>query len=166
MNYESTGFQGLTDAQSNLISYWRKSHTVGVPPAREALDPGAIRGYLSSISIVEIGRDGQARFRLAGSKLREVFGRDMRGKFLSELDENAYEMWSLGLSCVLEQQRPVGGLIERGTEAHAWLRLPLQSGPGGALILCHDSLIPSARLTRRPTGGSYTHKVTLNNIAA
>jgi len=166
MKYESTGFQGLTDAQSDLISYWRKAHTVGIPPARESLDPGAIRGHLSSISIVEIGRDGQARFRLAGSKLRQIFGQDMRGRSLTELAPTAYEMWSLGLSCMLEQQRPLGGLIERGSDAHAWLRLPLQTGPGGALILCHDSLIPSLRLTRHPSGQFDSHKVSVSNIAA
>ncbi len=166
MNYESTGFQGLTDAQSDLISYWRDSHIVGVPPAREALDPGAIRAHLSSISIVEIGRDGQARFRLAGSKLRQVFGCDMRGRSLTELEPGAFEMWSLGLSHVLEQQRPVGGLIERGFDTHAWLRLPLQGGPSGALILCHDSLIPNARFNHEPSGQSHRRKVFLNNIAA
>ena len=166
MMYESTSFRGLTQAQSDLIGHW-KARGVGMgPPAREQLDPGAIRAHLSEISIVEIGAHGRAKFRLAGSALRTIFGREMRGRFLADLDRDVFEMWSLGLSSVLDQRRPVGGLIERDTDVHAWLRLPLQSGERGAVVLCHDSLIPSVRLGREYEAESYKKKLFINNIAA
>lgn len=166
MAYESTGFKGLTEAQSDLIAHWKGRGIGMLPPAREQLDPGAIRAHLSSISIVEIGQYGRARFRLAGSALRAIFGREMRGRFLSDLDQEIFEMWSLGLSRVLDQRRPIGGLIERDADVHAWLRLPLQNGPTGAMVLCHDSLIPNARFRNQCSTGSYKKQVFVNNIAA
>lgn len=166
MAFESTGFKGRTQAQSELIEHWQARGVGMRPPAREQLDPGAIRAHLSAISIVEIGARGRAKFRLAGSALRTIFGREMRGRFLTDLDRDMFEMWSLGLSSVLDQRRPVGGLIERDTDMHAWLRLPLQSGEQGAVILCHDSLIPSARLRREYDAVSHKNQIFVNNIAA
>ncbi|MHA7900923.1 MAG: PAS domain-containing protein [Henriciella sp.] len=166
MNSESTGFQGLTQAHAELISYWRDQHIVGVPPAREDLDPGAIRAHLSALSIVEIGRDGRARFRLVGSSLRQIFGRDMGGRLLTELSRDVQDTWSLGIASVLDQRRPIGGLIRGDVESHAWLRLPLQSGANGAMVLCHDCLIPNQRLQQTFSGESRRQQVLPSNIAA
>lgn len=151
----STGFSGLTPAQSELISHWHHCCHNGLLPTRECVDPGAIRAHLSDISIVETKADGQTQFRLAGSGLRQIFGREMRGRSLNELDQSMFEVWSLGLARALDDQLPIGGLIHRDHETHAWLRLPLRGGREGALVLCHDALIPNARLQQKPPFGSY-----------
>lgn len=148
---ESTAFLGLTHAQAVLVKHWNACCPDGALPNREGLDPGAIKAHLSAISIVEMAANGRATFRLAGSELRQIFGCEMRGRLLSELDRTTYEMWSLGLARALDMQQPIGGMIEREDNTHAWLRLPLQSEQGGAMVLCHDALIPNARL--RPRNG-------------
>ncbi|MEO1187496.1 MAG: PAS domain-containing protein, partial [Pseudomonadota bacterium] len=117
-------------------------------PSRDCLDPGAIKAHLSEISMIELTDTGDARFRLAGSGLRQIFRREMRGRLLSELDRTTYEMWSLGLSRALDMKQPIGGLIDHGANSHAWLRLPLRSEQSGAIILCHDALIPNVRLKK------------------
>ena len=142
----SKGFAGLTEAQTELVQHWRTCHREGVLPTRACLDPGAIKAHLSAISMIEVMETGRAKFRLAGSGLRELFGQEMRGRFLSDLDQTTFEMWSLGLARAFDLQQPIGGLIERETDSHAWLRLPLRSEGAGALVLCHDALIPNARL--------------------
>ena len=138
----STGFQGITESQAELVKHWHTCRLDHQLPQRDALDPGAIRAHLACISIVEIGASGEVRFRLAGSGLRQVLGREMRGRLISELDQTVSEIWSLGLSSALEKMSPVGGVIERETDAHAWLRLPLASPHNGVLVMCHDTLVP------------------------
>ncbi|MEM9055544.1 MAG: PAS domain-containing protein [Pseudomonadota bacterium] len=148
----STGYNGLTEAQSTLIQHWHACCPKSRLPKREALDPGAIRSQLASLSMVEVTPAGTVRFRLAGSSLRQIFGREMRGRQLRELDPNIADMWSLGLSSALERRQPVGGIIHRETDCHAWLRLPLEATEGGALVLCHDALLPKERLPQKKPG--------------
>lgn len=162
----SSGFGGLTAAQSDLVQHWQAVRRAGELPTRECLDPGEIKSHLSSISIVTLADGGRSRFRLAGSNLRQLFGREMRGRLLSELDRTTFEMWSLGLSRALEMGQPTGGLIQREEDSHAWLRLPLRSNKSEAMVLCHDALIPNARLKFGYDGQS--PKITLSgrNLAA
>lgn len=162
----STGFSGLTEAQSELIAHWHTCRRGSHLPARECLDPGAIRAHLSSISIVELSDVNRGRFRLVGSDLRRLFGREMRGRFLSELDQTTFEMWSLGLARAIEVQQPIGGLIARDADHHAWLRLPLWCHRFGALVLCHDTLIPNDRIRVQSDSESYKSHTGRHNLAA
>ena len=162
----STGFSGLTSAQLDLVKHWRHCCGQRHLPMRNQLDPGAIRAHLSGISLVEMGSDGLARFRLVGSGVRQIFGREMRGLFLSELEETECEVWSRGLSRALEMQQPIGGLIEGDGESHAWLRLPFQCERLGSVILCHDALIPNIRLRLDPIRQSHKSPSALRNLAA
>lgn len=162
----STGFSGLTRAQSDLVMHWQNCGDQGHLPARSQLDPGAIRAHLSAISMVEMGSNGLARFRLVGSGLRQIFGREMRGRFLSELEATAYEMWSLGLARALDMQQPIGGLIEGDTDSHTWLRLPFQCERLGTVILCHDALIPNVRLGLDARRQSHKTPAAARNLAA
>ncbi len=143
---KSTRFAGLTKAQAELVEHWQDCSRGTALPSRECLDPGAIKTYLSEISMIEMTDCGQARFRLAGSGLRQLFGREMRGRLLSDLDQITFEMWSLGLSRAVDMGQPIGGLIDQGESSHAWLRLPMRSERSGAMVLCHDALIPNVRL--------------------
>lgn len=162
----STGFQGVTASQAELVQHWYACRVDEGLPQRESLDPGAIRAHLAYISIVEVEDAGDVRFRLAGSRLRQILGREMRGRLISELDQTLSEIWSLGLSSALEKMRPVGGLIERDNDAHAWLRLPLFSPRIGTLVMCHDALVPRHRL--RDQDGRESHRLsgTPNILAA
>ena len=166
MAYMSTDFPGLTLAQAELIGHWRACCHGGALPFREQLDPGQIRAHLSEVSIVEIRDDREAHFRLVGSGLRKVFGRDMRGRKIADLDQGVLDMLSLGLERSCEEQRPVGGLIERSHDTHAWLRLPLQGPAHAVQVLCHDVLIPNARLKGEYDSEFDTRSGTGHNLAA
>lgn len=139
--FESTGFTGLTDAQASIVKYWRSQAVGAHVPNRNDIDPGILRAHLAAISIVEVEASGGVRFRIAGSGLRSVLGQDMRGRLLSEVTGEAADMWSLGLTSVLERGLPVGGIIDRANDRHSWLRLPLSGPTGAAMVLCHDVLI-------------------------
>ncbi len=140
--FGSKAFCGLTKSQNEIVRYWRSICSPGELPARDCLDPGALRAYLSAISMIQVGADGAFRFRLVGSGLRAVFGRDVGGQVLGSLTGASADMFSLGLEATIERQAPVGGITGRANEQQAWLRLPFAGAPGeGMVILCHDELL-------------------------
>lgn len=145
-------FAGVTDTQQMLIGHWQSRRDGAGRVARDHIDPGALRSTLASISIVEIDETGEGRFRIAGSRLREIFGMEVRGMCVAEIAGVHGDCYALGLSAALERGEPVGGVIESAGRIHAWLRLPLM-GEDGTLnqVLCHDELVPSRRLLR-PAG--------------
>ncbi len=153
-----TVFSGVTDSQRQLIEYWCSLRESSGLVRRDSMDPGKFRAMLSSISIVEFDRFGTGRFRIAGSRLREIFGMEPRGRQLEDVIGAHGETYSLGLSAALERGAPVGGVIEQDGRAHAWLRLPL-AGPDGQLtqVLCHDELVP----LRRKKGGPDADKAAI-----
>jgi hypothetical protein len=153
-------FAGITPAQQTLVACWSGWRDAQGRVAREAIDPGAFKASLSAISIIEFGRDGRCRFRLAGSGLCEMFGvADLRGRDVEAALGERAEGLLLGLAAALERAVPVGGVSDALTESpdlkHAWLRLPLM-GPEGALtqVLCHDEIVPLRELIDAPGGSN------------
>ena len=140
-------FSGITEAQRLLIAHWAECRDSSGRVARESIDPGTVRSTLACLSIVEMDELGAGRFRIAGSRLRDIFGFDVRGRHVSEIAGTHGECYALGLSAAIERGLPVGGLMESGSRLHAWLRLPLADDHGQLTqVLCHDELIASRRV--------------------
>lgn len=137
-------FSGITEAQRLLINHWLDCHDASGLVPREAIDPGTVRSTLACLSIVEMDETGSGRFRIAGSRLRDIFGMDVRGRQVSEIAGTHGECYALGLAAAIERGVPVGGVMETGGRLHAWLRLPLADDAGHLTqVLCHDELIAS-----------------------
>ncbi len=139
-------FAGVTAPQRELIAYWTARRDASGLVARDAVDPGALRAMLDSLSIVEVDEQGDGRFRICGSRLRDIFGREARGMRVADVAGVLGETYALGLSAAIDRGAPVGGLMEASGRSHAWLRLPL-AGPDRRLtqVLCHDELLTSQR---------------------
>ena len=144
-------FKGVTAVQRSLVDYWCLLRGAESVPSRESVDPGHLRSMLASISIVEFDESGAGRFRIAGSRLRDLLGFEARGHRVEDVVGTAAETFALGLSAAIDREVPVGGVIESGTQLHAWLRLPL-AGPDGRIcqVLCHDEALASRRLLLTP----------------
>ena len=145
-------FQGATSAQADIVSHWRGlAMQSRLPcPRRKQINAGVLRAHLANLSILEIGEDGRARFRIAGSRLCDILDMDPRGCRLDELPKPLAEIWMLGLDAAVARGEPVGGIItdRDGKRPHAWLRLPLVDDQGRIrLVLCHDQLV------EEPAGG-------------
>lgn len=139
-------FAGVTEAQRLLIAHWHEVRAADGRVAREAIDPGMFLSALASLSIVEVNEIGEGRFRIAGSRLREIFGMDIRGRRVADIAGAHGECYALGLTAALERGMPVGGVIEQGGRLHAWLRLPLADEYGNLTqVLCHDEFIAHRR---------------------
>ncbi|MEZ5947077.1 MAG: PAS domain-containing protein [Hyphomonas sp.] len=148
-------YRGVTAVQRQMVDYWcalRDQHGI---VRRDAVDPGHLRSMLASISIVEFDDTGRGRFRIAGSRLRDLFGFEARGRYIEDVVGSSAEAYALGLSAAIERHGPVGGVIETGNQLHAWLRLPLAGHDGQvSQVLCHDELLPNRRLLLSPSGGA------------
>jgi hypothetical protein len=151
-------FKGVTAVQRSLVDYWCLLRESDGVPRRESVDPGHLRSMLASISIVEFDDSGKGRFRIAGSRLRDLLGFEARGHSVEDVVGTAAETFALGLSAAIEREAPVGGVIDTGERLHAWLRLPLAAADGRiSQVLCHDEILPSRRFLLTPSTGASIH---------
>ena len=68
-----------------LFSYWDALRGERTAPERGEIEPGEIRHILADTFILEIGADRRAEFRLGGTRLCALFGRELKGHALPEL---------------------------------------------------------------------------------
>lgn len=68
-----------------LFSYWDALRGERAAPERGEIEPGEIRHILSDTFILELGHSGHTEFRLAGTRLCALFGRELKGRRFMEL---------------------------------------------------------------------------------
>lgn len=146
MNLESRDQDGLVLAHQELIAIWRGSRRDDGLPSRDSFDPGRLRMHLGCMSMAEIDRDGDVRYRFAGSQLRGLFGGDSRGRRLSSLQADVSQVLGEGMAEAIHNQAPAQGQTEHEGGIHIWLRLPLFCETESRLVLCHDQFLDTSRL--------------------
>lgn len=116
---------------------------------REDLDLSGIVCELAHVSVLA-NEAGRYRFRLAGTGLRQAFGRELKGLSLEDLPASAGRgAWSDGVRETLDRVRPVSGrsILEDG-RVHFWMRLPMSTdGERADLALCHDRFLAAEALS-------------------
>jgi len=73
---------------TDIFDYWNALRGEQDAPLKSQIEPGAIPHLLSSLFILETEADRQIRFRLAGTKICDLFGHDLRGERFSALWAN------------------------------------------------------------------------------
>jgi hypothetical protein len=68
-----------------VFAYWNMRRGARPAPLRREIDPAAIRSALPSVFILETDRRGHLTFRLAGTGVCALFGRELKGKPFSDL---------------------------------------------------------------------------------
>lgn len=68
-----------------IYSYWNEVRRGRLAPRRFDVEPARIAGILAETMILECCEDGAVRFRLAGTRITESFGVELRGKSFLEL---------------------------------------------------------------------------------
>jgi hypothetical protein len=75
------------DASRDLFAYWNRQRGARLAPSRTDIDPGALGGALSHIFMLNRETGTEATFRLAGTRICELFGRELKSaSFLSIWD--------------------------------------------------------------------------------
>lgn len=86
----------------NLFQYWNRLRQGGGVPTRAQIEPSDIRDELPQTMILESARrDKEMSFRLAGTGISAMFGRELRGTQLRDLlpDVNAALLGRLLRNC-------------------------------------------------------------------
>lgn len=66
-------------------AYWRKAHTPAGLPGRPQIDPLQLRDLLPFVWLVDVQREPlRLRYRLIGTAVVDVLGRDMTGQWFDE----------------------------------------------------------------------------------
>jgi len=146
--------QLLIAEQRQLFEYWLERAAGAPMPARADIRPADIRHLLPNISLIEILRSPlRMRFRLAGTRVRDIYDREVTGLYLDDIDWGGQaEYWRTAHARVADTGRPAQGVVRslRASKdhlVHFWLRLPLVTkGPEAAMILGYDLPVPVSEM--------------------
>jgi hypothetical protein len=137
--------------QRELFDYWLRSAGGRRMPARSDLDPLKVPRLLPSIGLIDV-REGldKACFRLAGTRLHDIYGQEITGKRAVEVfSGDSADYWIRIHARVVDQGLPRHGVVRGPAKGRDhvvlfWLRLPL-SEDGGRVdrILCYDVAGPA-----------------------
>ena len=150
--------QLVMQGQRELFDYWLRSAGPRRMPARSDLDPLKVPRLLPYIGLIDV-RDGvdEASFRLAGTRLHDIYGQEITGKRAGEIfsGEQA-DYWHRIHASLVANGAPLSGVVRGPAKGRDhivlfWLRLPL-SDDGGRVdrILCYDVAAPSASEAAQP----------------
>ncbi len=138
--------QLVVPEQRQLYDYWLgKARGLGVP-RRADISPTDIPRLLSGISLIEIGETIlSSRIRLAGTRLRDVYDREITGQQLKDLDWcDKQDYWLTAFERTVNEALPTQGVViapQKHKEhlVQYWLRLPLALRDGRVeMVLCYD----------------------------
>ena len=70
-----------------LLEYWIEKKADRIAPARRDIQPTEMRDFLPNVFLVDVEeRPMRFRFRLVGTEIVELFGIDVTGRYVDELD--------------------------------------------------------------------------------
>ncbi|HKT53189.1 MAG TPA: PAS domain-containing protein [Caulobacteraceae bacterium] len=136
-------------AHEEIFAYWASKRSAGRLPSRVQIDPADFKRHLPTISLTEVlAEANDYRFRLAGTGLYEVYGREITGRSLAEVyNSQSADYWRSELDKVVEDRRPGVGVHNfawrgAGHISILWLRLPLAAdGERVNMILGYDAIL-------------------------
>lgn len=133
--------------QRDLYDYWCRCAGTRRLPARDDIDPSAFRDLLPFVCLIDIdyGLDN-AVVRLAGTRIRDIYGFEITGKTLGEFEwGDKADYWQAVYDRVIRKRAPLQGavkgpIVDRDHITLFWLRLPLSDdGECVNKILCLDT---------------------------
>jgi hypothetical protein len=144
--------QLLLPEQRQLFDYWLAQSGDRPMPDRSEISPLHFARLLPNISLIDVAAEiGESRIRLAGTRLRDVYDREITGLVIGQLfvgDRQDY--WMTAFRHTIMNRRPTQGVV-RGPHCakdhlvHYWLKLPLATGQQNVgMVLCLDSFLRSA----------------------
>ena len=139
--------QLVVPEQRQLYDYWLDCAAGNQMPERGDICPAQIPRLLPYLSLIDVEPDlPRSRVRLAGTRLRDVYDREITGLCIDELDLGGKrEYWLAAYRHTVVDGSPTQGIVRgpRVDKEHLvqyWIRLPLarSSGDGVAMVLGLD----------------------------
>jgi hypothetical protein len=143
--------QQILRDQRDLYLYWRSCAAGDQIPSRYGIDPVQIPHLLPSLSLLDAGKElDSLRYRLAGTRVREIYGIEITGRALFQDLLHKHDYWRSVYAQVLQQAIPMQGLVRAPARGRdhlllIWMRLPLGGMSGGVeRILGYDAALPAS----------------------
>jgi hypothetical protein len=142
--------QLIVPEQRQLYDYWVKAAAGRNMPARADINPCAIPRILPGLSLIDVSHNiDQCRVRLAGTRLREIYDREITGQLIVDMDwGDKRDYWIASYRRAIESALPTQGVLKgpRNHKEHLvqyWMKLPLADSTGThvAMLLCYDSFV-------------------------
>jgi hypothetical protein len=146
--------QLVVPEQRQLYDYWLEMASAHVIPSRSDINPARLPRLLPGISLIDVHSDlNQCRVRLAGTRLRDIYDREVTGMLVGELPcGNKADYWQAAYRRTIELALPTQGVV-RGpivNKEHVvqyWLKLPLRTTSDKVgMVLCYDHFVPASEL--------------------
>ena len=133
-----------------LFDYWNRQRGQRSAPARSEIDPGAIRHALGDTFMLSADFIDGIRFRLAGTRVCALFGREIKGEGFNALwsEASRAQIADLVIAVVNEASCVVAGVTgrtEKGAETELELLLLPLGHDGRTRVRALGSLAPLAR---------------------
>lgn len=138
--------QLIIPEQRQLYDYWL-GRAAGRPmPARSDISPRDFPRLLPFVSLIDIEPETcRCKVRLAGTRLRDIYDREITGLYVDDLDwGDKRDYWLAAYARILDDGKPAQGVV-RGPRLHKdhlvqfWLRLPLSLPDGRVgMVLSYD----------------------------
>jgi len=136
--------------QRELFDYWRACAKGNPLPSRSSISPAAIPSLLPGISILDASEKAEEIiYRVAGTRLREIFGKEVTGRSVFDLEfGEKRNYWMAVYRKVIQERVPMQGaikgpVVDRDHVVLFWMRLPLSDDSRTVnKILCHDVTLP------------------------
>lgn len=127
----------MVPEQRQLYDYWLSRTEQGALPTRAGINPADIPRLLPFISLIDVSDTLEvSRVRLAGTRLRDVFDREITGLSIDDLDLGSKrDYWLAAYRHTAVDGKPTQGIVRgpRVNKEHLvqyWIRLPLAAEDG------------------------------------
>jgi len=142
--------QLVTQGQRDLFDYWCQIAGARPMPARSDINPFSVPKLLPCIGLIDLTEGlAEAKFRLAGTRLRDVYGEEITGKRIDRVFAGASaNYWHQVHAQVAQEGVLLQGVVPGPVQGRDhvvlfWMRLPLsEDGKHVDRILCYDTPAP------------------------
>lgn len=103
-----------TSLATTLLRYWENKRGDRTMPARRDIDPSDLVDLLPRLMLIDVEQDPRRyRFRLVGTELVTVYGRDYTNRYLDQLDvDDHFREIKKDYDAAVEDVRPVCNIFD------------------------------------------------------
>ena len=134
--------------QREIFDYWLSRLQGRTMPARADMEPKGFKRHLGFVSLIDVEPEPRRfRFRLVGTRLRDIYSRELTGRYLDELPF----LDTVAADGVVARRLPAQGVMRFPLEGkdhlvQFWLKLPLsQDGERVDMIFCYDAFLQTPK---------------------
>lgn len=132
--------QLVVPEQRQIYDYWLNCAGTKSIPCRADINPAHIPRLLPYVSLIDVDPALQnSRVRLAGTRLRDVYDREITGLRIEDLDLGSKrDYWMAAYRHTANESKPTQGIVRgpRVNKEHLvqyWIRLPLSNADGDGI---------------------------------